>query len=431
MHRTLAALLTSLCAALAGAQAPPPDGGMPEGPPPFGPGFGPPGGDMGPGGANAVERKILKRFDKDGNGRLEGAERDAARQELKKSPQPGRGGRGGMRPGDGPPGAGRPGGAGAGNRNEPKPGPKVSPAEARSYPEAPLFAPEVVRTVFLDFDVANWEEELELFHNTDADVPATMTVDGKRYEGVGVHFRGASSYMMVPRGSKRSLNIAVDHTDPKATLLGQNTLNLLNANGDASMMSSVLYAHLARPHIAAPRANFVRVVVNGESWGVFVNVEQFNKAFLREHWPQFEGEGARWKVSGSPRGSGGLDYRGEDLDEYRPRYEIKTKDREKDWAALVDLCEKLSETPIEKLEETLRPILDIDGALWFLALDVATANSDGYWIRASDYSIYRDPKGVFHLVPHDMNEAFKASHGGPGGPGGPGGMRGRGMRPGA
>lgn len=366
----------------------------------------------------AEERKILAQFDEDGNGRLEGAERDAARAELRKTQQRGPGGRGGMR------------GPGGGARAEAKPGPRVAQADVAKHPDAPLFAPDVVRTVFLEFDVPDWEAELELFHNTDADVPARMTVDGRVIEGVGVHFRGASSYMMVPRGTKRSFNIAVDHTDPKATLHGQNTLNFLNCNGDASFMSAVLYAHLARPHIPAPRANFVHVVVNGESWGLYANVEQFNKAFLRDRWPRFDGDGARWKVKGSPNATGGLDYRGEDLAAYRQRYEIKTKDSDKDWKALVKLCRTLSETPIAELEEKLTPMLDIDGVLWFLALDIATANSDGYWTRASDYSLYRDPKGVFHVVPHDMNEAFKLARGGPGGAGGPGGRAGPGGRPG-
>ena len=44
-------------------------------------------------------------------------------------------------------------------------------------------------------------------------------------------------------------------------------------------------------------------------------------------------------------------------------------------------------------------------ALKFLALDVALVNSDGFWSRASDYSIYQDEKGRFHVIPHDMNEA--------------------------
>jgi spore coat protein CotH len=183
-------------------------------------------------------------------------------------------------------------------------------------------------------------------------------------------------------------------------------------------MSTVLYSHLARPHIAAPRANFVRVVINGESWGTYVSVEQFNADFVKEHFGS--AKGARWKVKGSPNGASGLDDIGDDLEAYKRRYQIKSKDRDEDWKDLANLCRVLSTTPIDELEEALKPILDIDGALWFLALDVALVNSDGYWVRASDYSIYKDPKGVFHIVPHDMNEAF-ASGGGRGGPRGPGG----------
>jgi len=318
------------------------------------------------------------------------------------------------------------------------PGRAVLPADVEQFDDRPLYDASIVRTVFIDFDLSDWEGDLELFHNTDVDLPATLTVDGTRYPGVGVHFRGASSYFMVPKGSKRSFNIAVDHSDPKQRLLGAKTLNLLNSNGDASMMSSVLYAHLAAPHMPTPRANFVEVVVNGQSWGVFVNVEQFNGEFVARHWPESKGDGARWKVSGSPRGSAGLDYKGEDLQAYRSRFELKTKDDPKAWASLVKLCKTLSETPVDELESALQPMLDVDGALWFLALDICLVNSDGYWVRASDYSLYQDTKGIFHLVPHDMNEAFRTRIGGPGGgrgssgsggpdgPGGPGGPERRG-----
>jgi hypothetical protein len=78
------------------------------------------------------------------------------------------------------------------------------------------------------------------------------------------------------------------------------------------------------------------------------------------------------------------------------------------------------------LEAALEPILDIDGALKFLALDKALINNDGYWTRASDYSIYLDEKGRFHLFPHDANETLapaemmRMGRRGPGGPGGPG-----------
>ena len=90
----------------------------------------------------------------------------------------------------------------------------------------------------------------------------------------------------------------------------------------------------------------------------------------------------------------------------------------------------LNETPPEKLEAALAPILDVDGALKFLALDVVLVNSDGFWTRASDYSIYEDEKGRFHVIPHDMNEALVEEGFGPPGRGrGPGGPPPDGMFP--
>lgn len=65
-------------------------------------------------------------------------------------------------------------------------------------------------------------------------------------------------------------------------------------------------------------------------------------------------------------------------------------------------------------------MLDIERTLKFLAWDNVVANNDGFWIRASDYNLYRDKDGRFHFIPHDANETF-SSGGGPGGFGGPGG----------
>ena len=40
-------------------------------------------------------------------------------------------------------------------------------------------------------------------------------------------------------------------------------------------------------------------------------------------------------------------------------------------------------------------------------------------MRTSDYGIYQDPKGLFHILPHDVNETFSIA-GGPGFGRGPG-----------
>jgi hypothetical protein len=79
----------------------------------------------------------------------------------------------------------------------------------------------------------------------------------------------------------------------------------------------------------------------------------------------------------------------------------------KAWADLIRLCKVLNQTPPEQLEKALAPILDIDGALRFLAVDKVMINNDGYWVRSSDYSLYEDPSGRFHVMPQDANETFR------------------------
>ncbi len=309
-------------------------------------------------------------------------------------------------------------------RDPAKPGPKVMPVEVKSYPNKGLYDPGILRTIFIDFaNKKDWEAELADFYHTDVEVPATVTVDGKVYKNVGIRFRGNSSYFMTPAGYKRSLNVSFDHVDTKQRLYGYKTLNLLNCNQDPTFLHSVLFCAISRQYIPAPKANLVKVIINGESWGIYANQQQFNKEFLKDNYKTKEG--ARWKVPGHPGApNSGLSYLGDNSQDYKRFYEIKSKDNEKDWKALIELCRVLNQTPLDKLEKALTPILDIDQVLWFLALDIVLLNDDGYWTRASDYNLYRDPKGRFHIVQTDTNETLQPAgfvFGGPkGGPGGKG-----------
>ncbi len=351
---------------------------------------------QGPGGMQMGERKLVAQFDKDGDGRLNSDERRAAREFMAANPGDGRGGRGGPRPG----------GRGGQGMAPAMPGIAIAPADVKPA-TTPFYDLGTMRTLFFTFEHADWEAELDAFNNTDVEVPATLVVDGKTYRDVGVHFRGASSFFMVPAASKRSLNVAIDFVhENQAVPGGYRTLNLLNSNGDPTLMRAVLYQQIARQYLQAGHANFVRVVINGENWGVYPSAQQFNKEWLRDHFSTTEG--VRWTVPGSPGGRGGLEYIGDDVAPYKALYEIKSKDTPKAWADFIQMTKVLNTTPADKLEAELSPILDIDGALKFLALDVALVNSDGYWVRASDYNIYQDLKRRFHIIPHDTNETFSS-----------------------
>jgi len=365
----------------------------------------PPGGGRGPGGGGPPsgvqsDYPLVQKFDKNGDKRLDSAERKAAREFLAAETAEGRGPR---RPG--PPGGRR----SNNNAPAPQPGRTIQPSDVPSHPTASLYEPSALRTFFLEFESKDWEKELADFYHTDVEVAAKLTVDGKTYPDVGVRFRGASSFFTVAEGLKRSLNLSLDFANKDQRLQGVKTLNLLNSHTDPTYLRTPLYYHIARQYLPAQRANYVRLVINGESWGIYVNVEQYNADFIQERFGA--AKGARWKVPGSPRGRGALAYLGEEPGPYKQVYDLKTKDDPKAWASLAKLCKILNETPPAQLESALEPILDVDGALKFLALENTFINCDGYWIRSSDYNLFLDPKGRFHIIPHDANETFRAPEG--------------------
>ena len=372
------------------------NGGGPGGMPRFGGGRG-----RGPGPAE----KIVAQFDTDGDGKLTGDERTAALSTRL---------------------------GGDFSRVSPaKPSGDIESDIAASRAVKPegspaLYDEDTMRTLYLRFHDEDWYEQMNAFYRTDVEVPADLVVDGKVYRNVGVHFRGSSSYFTVD-SEKKSFNIAVDYGDDGQRLDGYKTLNLLNGHVDASFMREVLYNRIARDYIPAMKSNFVKLVINGESWGVYINLQQYNKDFLAE-WFGTKG-GVRWKVG---PGGGSLVYSGDELQYYKETYQIKTRDAEDSWQALIALCQLLDDaTPDKVLEEKLPAVFNIDGALWQLAVANVFMDDDSYIHKGGDYAIYLDVNGRFHLVPHDNNESFRFARGGRrggpgGGRGGPGGGRGPG-----
>jgi hypothetical protein len=336
------------------------------------------------------KRKLLARHDADANGRLDAAERAAARAEIRGEGLQFFAPRGRRAPFE--------------EAQSSTSGLRLSPDGVLHHPAAGLFDSSVLRTFFLEFESADWERELQDFYRSDVRVPARLTVDGKAYEGVGVNFRGSSSYMMSGEGLKRSLNLRIDHTVPEQRLRGRKRLNLLNSQGDPTFVRTILYNRIARAYVPAPRACHARVVINGESWGIYVLQEEFDGDFLEDRFGSRGG--VRWKVSGD-RGPGTFAYRGDDPGAYRGVFDLKTRTGEAGWPALFDLCRILERTPTGDLEKALTARLDIDGTLWFLALDNTLMNCDGYWVPTGDFDLYLDEDGRFHPIPRDANEAFR------------------------
>ncbi len=287
-----------------------------------------------------------------------------------------------------------------------------------SVPEGspPLYDAETLRTLYLRFHHKDWAEQMNAFYRTDVEVPADLIVDGKVYADVGVHFRGTSSYFTV-RSEKKSFNIAVDYGEDGQRLYGYKTLNLLNGHVDGSFLREVLYNRIARDYIPAMKTNLVKLVINGENWGVYINLQQYNKDFLAE-WFGTKG-GIRWKVG--PGRGGALVYAGDDPTAYQETYQLKTSNVENPWEGLIALCKMLDGTTSDaELMEKLPSMLNIDQVSWQLAVSNVFMDDDGYIHKGGDYAIYQDVNDRFYLIPHDNNESLRFGRSGRGGPGGGG-----------
>ena len=165
-----------------------------------------------------------------------------------------------------------------------------------------LYDQTILRSMHLTFQQVDWWEQLLANRTSETDIPADLTVDGVTYEGVGVRFKGATSFSRTGDSLKKSFNISVDFTQADQRLMGYKTLNLNNSFSDATFMREVLYFTAMRKYSPVPKSSFVKLMINGGNWGVYTHVQQLNSDLVDEWFTNDNGN--RWKA-GIPAGAGG------------------------------------------------------------------------------------------------------------------------------
>jgi hypothetical protein len=295
----------------------------------------------------------------------------------------------------------------------------------KSAPDG-LYDSSIVRSVYLEFPQTNYWSLLTSNYSSKTDLLANMTVDGVAYDSIGVRFKGQTSYQMAGNSQKKSFNLTMDHVRPDQDLMGYQTLNLNNSFQDASFLREVFYLHQIRRHIPVAKANYVNLYLNGQNWGLYPNVQQLNKTFLKEWF--FSNDGINWRAdapSGSGGGTGGgpgggpgwgdgtagFNYLGTDTSLYKQYYTLKSSDLENPWDYLVEATYALNNTPAAQLPEVLPAFLDIDRTLWHLASEIAFTDDDSYVYKGKmDYYLYYEPEtGRITPIEFDGNSAMETN----------------------
>ena len=283
---------------------------------------------------------------------------------------------------------------------------------AFALPAAPaqdLYDETVLRTLDLSFDQADWWQQLLDNKAAEIVIPADLTVDGSTYFDVGVRFKGNASYNGVGSSEKKPFKIRMAAFVDGQDLYGYENLNLNNAFHDPTQVREAVTYRVMRDYIAAPRANFVTLTINGENWGVYTNVEQCNKDWLDDWFA--DDEGNRYKgdaaAPGAPPGGTALTWLGSDPAPYALAYELKSENTPDPWTDLIGVCDALNNASLAGLKGSLDPLFSVDRACWYLALHNVFVALDSYVGPGHNFYLYHDP---FHdrisLTPWDLNASF-------------------------
>ncbi|MBX3375178.1 MAG: CotH kinase family protein [Phycisphaeraceae bacterium] len=267
-----------------------------------------------------------------------------------------------------------------------------------------LYDTAVLRTISLTFHDADWWPLLQQNYASQTNILADLEMEGVVHPDVGVRIRGNTSYLALPSGSQKvSFNIEMDFVDPDQDLLGYKSLNLNNGFHDPTFCREVVYNNFVAKYMPNSLANHVLLTINGENWGVYINVQQYNKALLRRYFA--DEDGLRIKCANNPNGPG-LRYNGPDPSGYTG-YEIKDDGGLADpWQALIAVCNVVTNEPLTTWEN-IDALFAIDPSIWSVVLENLLTDDDSYVNKGADFMLYRDPvDGRMHLHQTDANETF-------------------------
>ena len=211
----------------------------------------------------------------------------------------------------------------------------------------------------------------------------------------------------VPAGLKRPFSVTIDFVHEAGPARAHVAQPAERQPGSDVPARRVLYLDIARDYIPAPKANFVRVVVNGESWGVYVNQQTFSKEFVHGATTSTD-EGHALEVAEQLR------RRRPHLPRRRHRAvspvvrdegQGRSRRRGASWSSVDEGPEG---DAVEQLEEALAPMHGRRRRA-----EIPRARRRPRQRRrlleatAATSICILDPRGRFSLLPHDVNEGFR------------------------
>jgi spore coat protein CotH len=266
-----------------------------------------------------------------------------------------------------------------------------------------VFDDTQVHELYLTFTQGDfWEQMLENYNNgLNEYIPATFEFNSEVYDSVGVRFKGNASMVSYP-SNKKPFKIKFDEYVEDQEFYGISKLSLSNGFSDPSFLREKMMFDALNQFIPSSRANFIKLFINGDYWGLYTNVEQLDQKFIEKN---FGNDECGNLFKGDPSGS--LEWLGEDPEQYYLHYELKTNEEINDWSDLIHFIDILNNTTIEELQDSLETVFHSHNFLFFNALNNFFVNLDSYICKGHNYYVYhRTDTDKFVHLPWDLNLSF-------------------------
>ncbi|MGE7664801.1 CotH kinase family protein [Ureibacillus composti] len=260
-----------------------------------------------------------------------------------------------------------------------------------------LFNEDVVTTIDITIDDKDWEDMLANPLNEEYK-EASVTINGETISNVAIRTKGNSSLTSVAQGDSQRYSLKVDfnYFDSTQSYYGLTKLNLNNNFSDSTQMKEfVSYELMEQMGIATPSHSYLKVMVNGEYYGLMLGVEAIDETFIAQNYNTAKG------YLFKPDGTGSdLVYISDSLEDYEG-IEVKMNEDSIDDSNLISMIKSINEG--EGYEE----FVNTDQMLRYFAMNTALVSLDSYQGQMKhNYYLYEDEDGVFSILPWDYNMSF-------------------------
>ncbi len=221
-------------------------------------------------------------------------------------------------------------------------------------------------------------------------VKSTVRVDDKTYVNVGLHLKGAAGSWR-NWDDKPGLTLNFDKFTDQQRFRGLDKIHLNNGVQDGSFLQELLANELAMAlGVPACRCTHAIAELNGRKVGPYVLKEGFDKLWLKRHFKTSDGNlydgGFLTDINGELKLDHGTDIKRADL------------------KALVKAC---NEGDANKRFAETSKLLDVDLFCANAALQIVTADWDGYIRKPNNYRIWIPKIGKAVIIPHGMDQMWQ------------------------